>query len=76
MATYKFNQFKVEITNPTTEVKLVNDNIIDKVCSVEILLTTDTAKFGVQLDGFTYAETWEDADVLNWVNEELKKYEV
>ncbi len=76
MTTYKFEQFKVEITNPTTEVKLVNDNIIDKVCSVEILLTTDTAKFGVQLDGFTYAETWEDADVLNWVNEELKKYEV
>ena len=76
MATYKFEQFKVEITNPTTEVKLVNDNIIDKVCSVEILLTTDSAKFGVQLDGFTYAETWEDADVLNWVSEELKKYEV
>ena len=76
MATYKFEQFKVEITNPTTEVKLVNDNIIDKVCSVEILLTTDTAKFGVQLDGFIYVDTWEDADVLNWVNEELKKYEV
>ena len=76
MAKYKFNQFKVEITNPTTEVKLVNDNIIDKVCSVEILLTTDTAKFGVQLNGFTYANTWEDADVLNWVTEELKKYEV
>ena len=76
MATYKFEQFKVEITNPTTEVKLVNDNIIDKQCSVEILLTTDTAKFGVQLDGFTYVDTWEDADVLNWVNEELKKYEV
>ena len=76
MAKYKFEQFKVEITNPTTEVKLVNDNIIDKVCSVEILLTTDTAKFGVQLDGFTYADTWQDADVLNWVNEELKKYEV
>jgi len=74
--TYKFEQFNVEITNPTTEVKLVNDNIIDKVCSVEILLTTDTAKFGVQLDGFTYADTWEDADVLNWVTEELKKYEV
>lgn len=76
MATYKFEQFKVEITNPTTEVKLVNDNIVDKNCFVEILLTTDTAKFGVQLDGFTYADTWEDADVLNWVTEELKKYEV
>ena len=76
MAKYKFEQFKVEITNPTTEVKLVNDNIIDKVCSVEILLTTDTAKFGVQLDGFTYADTWEDADVINWVTLALVKYEV
>ena len=76
MATYKFEQFNVEITNPTIEVKLVNDNIIDKQCSVEILLTTDTAKFGVILDGFTYVDTWEDADIVNWVNLELKKYEV
>jgi hypothetical protein len=76
MATYKFEQFKVEITNPITEVKVVNDNIIDKQCSVEILLTTDTAKFGVRLSGFTYAETWEDADIINWVELELQKYEV
>jgi len=76
MAKYKFEQFNVEITNPTTEVKLVNDNIIDKQCSVEILLTTDTAKFGVILDGFTYVDTWEDADVLNWVGAELTKYEI
>ncbi len=76
MATYKFEQFKVEITNPITEVKVVNDNIIDKQCSVEILLTTDTAKFGVGLSGFTYAETWEDTDIINWVELELQKYEV
>jgi hypothetical protein len=76
MAKYKFEQFKLEITNPTTEVKLVNDNIVDKNCSVEILLTTDTAKFGVQLDGFTYVDTWEDADIYAWVQLELQKYEV
>ena len=76
MATYKFEQFKVEITNPTTEVELVNDNIVDKNCSVEILLITDTAKFGVQLDGFTYVDTWEDADIYAWVQLELQKYEV
>lgn len=76
MATYKFEQFKLEITNPTTEVKLVNDNIIDKNCSVAILLTTDTAKFGVQLDGFTYVDTWEDADIYAWVQLELQKYEI
>ena len=76
MATYKFEQFKVEITNPIIEVVLVNDNIIDKKCSIGVLLTTDTAKFGLGLDGFKYVDTWEDTDILNWVELELKKYEV
>ncbi len=76
MATYKFEQFNVEIVTPTIEVQAVNDNIKQKVCAVDLLLTTDTAKFGVQLNGFTYTETWEDEDVYLWVSEELKKYEV
>jgi hypothetical protein len=76
MATYKFEQFNVEIITPTIEVQAVNDNIKQKVCAVDLLLTTDTAKFGVQLNGFTYAETWEDEDVYLWVENELKKYEV
>jgi len=76
MATYKFEQFNVEIINPTIEVQAVNDNIKQKVCAVDLLLTTDTAKFGVTLNGFTYAETWEDEDVYLWVENELKKYEV
>ena len=74
--TYKFEQFNAEIVNPTIEVQAVNDNIKQKVCAVDILLTTDTAKFGIQLNGFTYAETWEDEDVFLWVQNELKKYEV
>jgi hypothetical protein len=74
--TYKFEQFNVEIVNPTIEVQAVNDNIKSKSCAVDILLTTDTAKFGVQLNGFTYAETWEDEDVYLWVQNELKKYEI
>jgi hypothetical protein len=76
MAMYKFEQFNVEIVNPTIEVQAVNDNIKQKVCAVDLLLTTDSAKFGVQLNGFTYAETWEDEDVYLWVENELKKYEV
>jgi hypothetical protein len=74
--TYKFEQFNVEIVNPTIEVQAVNDNIKSKSCAVDILLTTDSAKFGIQLNGFTYAETWEDEDVYLWVQNELKKYEV
>ena len=58
MATYKFEQFNVEITNPTVTVVNVVDAINQKTCSVDVLLTTDSAEFGVNLQGFTYADTW------------------
>jgi hypothetical protein len=74
--TYKFEQFNVEIINPTVEVVNVIDNINTKTCNVDVLLTTDTAQFGVTLNGFTYLETWDDADVVNWVGIELQKYVV
>jgi hypothetical protein len=74
--TYKFEQFNVEIINPTVEVVNVIDNINTKVCNVDILLTTDTAQFGLTLNGFTYEETWDDADVINWVGIELQNYVV
>lgn len=75
--TYKFNQFNVEIVNPTIEIIAVNDLLNSKTCNVDILLTTDSAKFGVSLQGFTYVDSWEDADIENWVvNVELPKYEI
>ena len=77
MATYKFSQFNVEITNPTVEVVNVLDAINLKTCSVDVVLTTDTATFGVNLQGFTYAETWTDEEIILWVNEvELPKYAI
>jgi hypothetical protein len=77
MKTYNFPQFKVEIVNPTIEIQQVNDALTSKTCSVDILLKTDSAKFGVNLQGFTYDESWEDADIENWVlNVELPKYEI
>jgi hypothetical protein len=74
--TYKFEQFNVEITNPTVEVINVIDNINTKTCNVDVLLTTDTAQFGVTLNGFTYEITWNDDEVKAWVEIELEKYEV
>ena len=77
MATYKFSQFNVEITNPIVEVVNVADAINLKTCSVDVVLTTDTAEFGVNLQGFTYAETWTDEEIILWVNDvELPKYEI
>jgi hypothetical protein len=72
----KFKQFNVEIDNPTVAVLAVADNLKEKECSVSILLTTETAKFGLTLDGFTYSDTWEDAEVYAWVENELTKYGV
>ena len=77
MATYKFEQFNVEITNPTVEVVNVADAINQKTCSVDVVLTTDSAEFGVNLQGFTYADTWTDEEIILWVNDvELPKYEI
>lgn len=77
MKTYRFPQFNVEIVNPTIQIQQVNDALTSKTCSVDILLTTDSAKFGVNLQGFVYVDSWEDADIENWVlNVELSKYEI
>jgi hypothetical protein len=77
MATYKFEQFNVEIVNPTVEVVNVADAINEKTCSVDVVLTTDTATFGINLQGFTYLETWTDEEIILWVNDvELPKYEI
>ena len=74
--TYKFEQFNVNITNPTVEVVSVNDNISTKTCSVSVKLTTDSAEFGVNLSGFTYESTWEDQDIVGWVNDKLASYQI
>ena len=77
MATYKFEQFNVEIINPTVTVTIVTDDIINRVCSASVLLTTASTIFGVDFYGYTYTSDWNDQDIINWVNNvELPKYEV
>ena len=74
--TYKFENWNIEIVDPLKQVVNVIDNIENKTCNVDLLLTTDTAQFGVTLNGFTYLETWTDQEVRDWVTIELQKYEV
>jgi hypothetical protein len=77
MATYKFSQFNVEIIDPTVTVTTVLDNIIDKVCSANVLLTTPSTVFGVTFSGYTYTEDWNDQDIIDWVNNvQLPQYEI
>jgi hypothetical protein len=77
MIQYKFPQFKVEIVNPTVTVDMtqITDNTVQKELTVNVLLETDTAKFGVSLDEVKYEEVWYDEDVLPLVLERLKDFE-
>lgn len=75
MAIYKFPEFNVEIENPTVIVTKVNDNILDRICSVDVILQTTSTNFGVNFFGYVYATDWNDTEIINWVNNvELPKY--
>lgn len=72
---YKFEQFKVEIEPTSIEVDLntIRDKAIDKQLSVDILLISDSGKFGVTAENMPYVETWSDEDlkpmVLKWLEQ-------
>lgn len=76
--TYKFPQFNVQIVNPAIAINLnsISDKAIDKLLSVDVLLTTSTAEFGVRAEDMPYAVTWEDSDIPDMVNIWLTQFEV
>lgn len=76
--TYKFSQFNVQIVDPTIEINLntISDKAIDKLLSVDVLLTTDTAEFGVIAENMPYTDTWDDIDIPAMVNIWLAQFEV
>jgi hypothetical protein len=76
--TYLFPQFKVEISNPKISVNLntIQDKAIDKLLSVDVVLTTDSATFGVTATDMPYTDTWEDDDVEGMVMIWLKQFEL
>jgi hypothetical protein len=75
---YKFPQFKVEIENPTITIDLntISDKALDKLLSVDVLLTTDTASFGVRAEDMPYVITWEDSEVQGMVDIWLTQFEI
>lgn len=75
---YKFPQFNLEIEDPTVEINLntIGDKAVDKLLSVDIVLSTPTAEFGVRAEDMQYNPTWEDAAVPAMVNNWLSKYQV
>lgn len=75
---YKFPQFKIEIQNPTITIDLdtIGDKALSKQLSVDVVLTTDSASFGVRAEDMPYADTWEDSDVEGMVLTWLTQFEV
>lgn len=74
---YKFPQFNVEIIDPVIEIDLntIQDKAIDKLLSVDVLLSTDTASFGVRAEDMPYVDTWEDDDIPTMVDNWLTQFE-
>ena len=77
MATYIFPQFKVSIIDPSIEVNMnsISDRAVDKLLSVDVVLTTDTASFGVRAEDMPYRDTWEDSEIAGMVDTWLTQYE-
>jgi hypothetical protein len=56
-------------------VTTVTDNILERVCSASVILSTPSTNFGVEFIGYTYSADWNDQEIIDWVNEvELPKY--
>jgi hypothetical protein len=76
MPTYSFPQFSVTITDPEIDILMntIGDKAINQLLSVDILLTTTTAQFGVRMEDMPYNPTWDDSDVSTMVNTKLQEY--
>ena len=69
--TIKLENFSATIDIESVEITSVNDNVIAKTASVNLVINN---KYGTTLQGFSYTTTWEDSEVLAWANNELNKY--
>ena len=77
--TYKFEQFKTEITDPIVIVDMTNiaDNTIESTLTIGVTLTTPNAKmYGVSLDKIPYVKTWSDSQIEGLVMERLKDFAI
>lgn len=71
--TIKLENFTATIDVTSVEVTSVIDNVKSKSASVDVLIN---GKYGTSLNGFTYTTSWEDSEVIAWVNKELNKHTI
>lgn len=78
MAKYKFANIKTEIDNPTLVKFKVLYDVDEKSAQVfPVFVDSFGNEFEAQIDEvFTYEKTWEDADIVSFINTELDKISV
>lgn len=77
MATYKFPDYHIELTDPviTVDLNSIRDRALAKLLSVDVYFITPTASFGTTAIDMPY-ETWDDPDIENMVQNWLKQFEI
>ena len=70
---YTFEQFNTQIYNPRIEIDMtrIMDNTIDKKLTIPIVLVTENARFGVELNEIIYVNNWNDSDIESLVMNRL-----
>ena len=80
MAKYKFEQFNVEIENPTISANedTIQLQVSKNTISVNIILETPTTRFGILLDNIIVQNLNYDGyeNLMIRVNEKLKDFEI
>lgn len=73
---YTLPNWAITFIDPTITKIIASDNIGDKYCDVSVIIEVEGAKcnYGYSLGKFNYADTWEDADIENFVKTEMQKY--
>ena len=74
----KYNLQDIETTIELKEwkIKSVVDDYASSTCVIYVLLITDNVSINYPLYGFEYSDTWEDADIENFIETKLKEYEI
>jgi len=77
MATYRFNQFNVDLVDPTFNE--VSADYIVGATDVQVratLQTSDSKLYGVELGTFTNTDTWGDAEVMAQATAALETHRI
>lgn len=75
---YILPNWEIEFTDPTITEIVVNDSIVKKLCQVSVIIEVDGAKckYGYSIGNYTYQDTWEDADIENFVKTQMETYKI